>query len=106
MQLWDHDATTSDDFLGHADIAIGSMIFKRAPLQGMLTMSHEALKMLAWDVEVHETLHARHNHSSYSNTCFKFKCLRSHHCCYRVQSLVQCPGMVIHGHWACRSASG
>ncbi len=45
MQLWDHDVTSSDGFLGHAVTALGD-ICKGAPLQCMFTMSHEALRIM------------------------------------------------------------
>ncbi len=59
VQLWDHDVITSDNFLGHADIAIGSISQDSdTPLQAMLTLSPEASKTLALagDLEVTVTL--------------------------------------------------
>jgi hypothetical protein len=45
-QLWDHDLASSDDFLGHVDIALYG-ISKSSPLQGAFNLSDDAKKAMA-----------------------------------------------------------
>ena len=45
-QLWDHDLASSDDFLGHVDIALDG-ISKSSPLQGAFNLSDDAKKAMA-----------------------------------------------------------